>query len=100
MGGPRLNRCANGAHDWKPMKRGGAHEQCTKCRDVFPCRNDCTHLDCIVATGRELPALCANPDEAREAILAELAIIAPTVFAAVGKIKLKRKPIALSVEAA
>lgn len=90
MGYPRLNRCAKRDHNWKPMKRGGAHEQCTKCHDVFPCRSACDHLDCIVATGRELPSLCANPEEAREALLAELAIIAPTVYAAIDKPKRKR----------
>lgn len=74
------------------MKRGGAHEQCTKCSDVFPCRRDCTHLDCIVATGREIPESLANPDQAREAMIAELAIIAPTVHAAIGTPKRKRKP--------
>jgi hypothetical protein len=84
------------------MKRGGAHEQCTKCGDVFPCRNECSHLDCIVATGRELPGWCGDPDQTREAIMAELAIIAPTVHAAIGKIKRKPpvKQITVSAEAA
>lgn len=92
MGYPRLQRCAKRAHDWKPMKRGGAHEQCTKCHDVFPCRSECEHLDCIVATGREIPECWGNPEEAREAMLAELAIIAPTVFyAAIAKPKPKPK---------
>lgn len=72
------------------MKRGGAHEQCTKCKDVFPCRNECEHLDCIVATGREIPDCWANPDQARENMLFELSIIAPTVYAAIGKAKRKR----------
>ena len=91
MGATRLNRCAKSEHNWKPMKRGGAHEQCTKCHDVFPCRNDCRHLDCIVATGREIPASCVNPEQMRGALLAELAIIAPTVHASIGVPKRKRK---------
>jgi hypothetical protein len=91
MGFPHLQRCAKRDHNWKPMKRGGAHEQCTKCGDVFPCRSACEHLDCIVATGRTLPDYVANHDQARDALLSELEIIAPTVFAAVGTPKRKRK---------
>jgi hypothetical protein len=72
------------------MKRGGAHEQCTKCLDVFPCRHACDHLDCIVATGRALPEYVGNHDQARDALLTELAIIAPTVYAAINKPKRQR----------
>lgn len=95
MGGPRKPRCAKNDHNWKPMKRGGAHEQCTKCGDVFPCRSACEHLDCIVATGRPIPDYYADPEKAREGMLAELAIIAPTVYAAIGKPKRKRTKRAL-----
>lgn len=90
MGYKHLKRCSPRDHNWKPMKRGGAHEQCTKCLDVFPCRSACEHLDCIVATGREIPEYWANPEQARENMLHELSIIAPTVYAAIGKPKRKR----------
>lgn len=94
MGYPRKPRCSKREHDWKPMKRGGAHEQCTKCQDVFPCRSACEHLDCIAATGRPLTQyfkdVLVDPEAALEAMRAELAIIAPTVYAAIGKPKRKR----------
>lgn len=81
------------------MKRGGAHEQCTKCGDVFPCRHECEHLDCIAATGRPLTEyfknVLADPEAALDAMREELAIIAPTVYAAIGKPKRKRAPEAL-----
>jgi len=32
-------------HNWQPA-RGGL-EKCALCRDTFPCRDQCTHLDCI-----------------------------------------------------
>jgi len=82
--GRRSPKCNIRDHNWQPMKRGGAHEQCTKCQDIFPCRHACEHLDCIAATGREMPEW-VNGEQAREAMLAELAIIAPTVFAAAQK---------------
>ena len=72
--------CSKRQHDWQPMRRG-AREQCTKCADVFPCRHACEHLDCIVATSREMPDWVADAEQAREAMLAELAIIAPTTVA-------------------
>jgi len=85
------------------MKRGGAHEQCTKCQDVFPCRSTCDHLDCIAATGRPLTQYfidtLADPEAALEAMRAELAIIAPTVYAAIGTLKRKRTKRALPVAA-
>lgn len=97
MGGPRKPRCSIREHNWKPMKRGGAHEQCTKCGDVFPCRHDCEHLDCVVATGRAIPECWANPEQARENMLEELAIIAPTVWAAAmkrqGRFKRQKRPL-------
>jgi hypothetical protein len=80
-------KCNIREHNWQPMKRGGAHEQCTKCQDVFPCRHACEHLDCCAATNRPMPEWCGDPDNARAAMLAELAIIAPTVFAAIQKPK-------------
>jgi hypothetical protein len=80
-------KCSHHEHDWRPMKRGGAREQCTKCQDIFPCRHACDHFDCIAATGREMPEWVSDADQAREAMLAELAIIAPTVFAGIQKSK-------------
>lgn len=92
--GKRLPRCSKREHNWKPMKRGGAHEQCTKCGDVFPCRHACEHLDCIAATGRPLTEYFQNtlvdPEAALDAMREELAIIAPTVFMAMDKPKRKR----------
>jgi len=55
--------------------RRGQHYECSVCRDVFPCRGSCAHLDCIVATGRELPEHVGP--EARAAIVAELALLYP-----------------------
>ena len=75
-------RCSKSQHDWQPMKRrGSTREQCTKCADVFPCRHACEHLDCIAATGRGMPDWVADAEQAREALLAELVIIAPTTVA-------------------
>jgi hypothetical protein len=48
----KKKRCKKGEH--QPM-RGGKRERCTKCGDVFPCRNECEHIDCILESGRELP---------------------------------------------
>jgi len=97
--GKRLPRCTKNAHDWKPMKRGGAHEQCTKCQDVFPCRHECEHLDCIAATGRPLTPyfqdVLVDPEAALDGMREELAIIAPTVYAAIDKPKKTRTPCAL-----
>jgi len=42
-------------HDWKQLKRGSSRERCAKCKDVYPCRHACAHVDCIVDTGRALP---------------------------------------------
>lgn len=93
--GKRLPRCSKSAHDWKPTKRRGpCREKCTKCGDVFPCRHECEHLDCIAATGRPLTEYfqhaLANPVEAIEAMLAELQIIAPQVYLLSQKPKRKR----------
>jgi hypothetical protein len=63
-------RCKPGAHVDVRM-RGGKHTRCRLCGDVFPCRHACEHLDCIVATARELPANVGAG--ARDAIVAELA---------------------------
>lgn len=35
--------------------RGGNRVECTRCGDIFPCRHDCNHIDCILATSRTLP---------------------------------------------
>ena len=76
----RKPKCKHREHDWQPMKRGAAREQCTKCKDVFPCRHACEHYDCCAATGRPMPAFCSDPERTRDAMLAELAIIAPSVL--------------------
>jgi len=96
----RLPRCLKNQHDWKPTKRRGpCREKCTKCGDVFPCRHECEHLDCIAALNRPLTEyfqnVLANPDEAREGMLAELAIIAPQVYLLSQKPKRKRVKFAL-----
>jgi len=93
--GKRLPRCKHREHDWKPTKRRGpCREKCTKCNDVFPCRHDCEHLDCIAATGRPLTQFfldtLVNPETAIEAMLDELAIIAPQVYLLSQKPKRKR----------
>jgi hypothetical protein len=89
--GKRLPRCSHREHDWKPVKRRGpCREKCTKCGDVFPCRHDCEHLDCVVATGRAIPDCWANPEQARANMLEELAIIAPQVYLLAQKPKRKR----------
>ena len=31
---------------WETMRRGSKREQCVSCKDVFPCRSKCDHLDC------------------------------------------------------
>lgn len=31
---------------WTPLRRGSKREQCVGCKDVFPCRSKCDHLDC------------------------------------------------------
>lgn len=47
-------KCRLGQHEDRRMK-GGHHIECTKCGDVFPCRHECSHIDCCLATGRKLP---------------------------------------------
>jgi len=76
----RKPKCKHREHNWQPMKRGARREQCTKCNDVFPCRHNCEHLDCCAATERPMPEWCHDHEQAREAMLAELAIIAPSVL--------------------
>lgn len=66
--------CKKANHHDKRM-RGGRHYQCTTCHDVFPCKTDCKHLDCIVATGRKLPDNVGA--EAREVLTVELAALYP-----------------------
>lgn len=31
---------------WVAMSRGSRREQCSGCKDVYPCRSKCDHLDC------------------------------------------------------
>lgn len=33
---------------WLPV-RGGRRLACEGCRDVFPCKHGCSHLDCAAA---------------------------------------------------
>ncbi len=47
-------RCKPNDHTDRRM-RGGRRVRCTTCGDAFPCRHDCERVDCILATGRELP---------------------------------------------
>ena len=42
---PRLKKCLPSKHLWRPLK-GGKYEECTVCKDIFPCRGVCDHLDC------------------------------------------------------
>lgn len=91
MGGPRKPRCKYREHDWQPTKRGAHREQCTKCGDVFPCRTSCEHYDCCAARGDAMPASCHDPDQTRETMLAELAIIAPSVLGATAMRKLAQR---------
>lgn len=43
----RSNRCPHGTCEWKPTR--SFYEICAVCRDVFPCRFNCGHFDCIEA---------------------------------------------------
>ena len=67
-------RCKVRNHHDRRLRRG-QHYECTACGDVFPCRGECPHIDCIVATGRELPEWVGP--EARAAVVAELALLYP-----------------------
>ena len=44
-----------GKHIWEPLK-GGKRERCRLCGAIFPCYNQCEHLDCIEARGEEFPS--------------------------------------------
>lgn len=33
-------------HVWKPT-RSNKFDRCEKCRTFFPCKHECSHLDCI-----------------------------------------------------
>lgn len=57
---PRAKQCRLRDHEWE-LLRGGRHEQCKKCKTLFPCKHDCEHLDCIaaraeMADGSPMPA--------------------------------------------
>jgi len=69
-----MSRGCKKDHHHDTRMRGGRHYRCTTCHDVFPC-NDCQHLDCIVATGRELPDNVGP--ETREALTVELTALYP-----------------------
>jgi hypothetical protein len=47
-------RCKNTEHDDQVL-RGRRRRRCRRCGDVFPCRNECEHVDCILESERELP---------------------------------------------
>lgn len=48
-------KCRPSEHDDHPLKNGSTRVKCGKCGDAFPCRHNCIHVDCIIATGREAP---------------------------------------------
>jgi hypothetical protein len=74
-------KCRIREHDYQPMKRGSSNEKCTKCGDVFPCRHECDHWDCIAATGRALnDPMLVDSNHARYAIVCELKALAPMIY--------------------
>lgn len=46
------HRCGR-VTQWQTIR--GGRLACSGCRDVFPCRHDCGHVDCAAATGAPLP---------------------------------------------
>ena len=52
---PKVKACALRDHQWQPLKRGSNREQCRTCGDVFPCRYECSHIDCRLAMNEPLP---------------------------------------------
>jgi len=61
-------KCRIDEHAYEPI-RGGNHKKCSKCGDIFPCRHDCEHFDCMIETNRPLPdwvTLVENKPEAIE----------------------------------
>lgn len=53
---PKKEGCAPRNHNWAPLRRGSSRERCTICGTTFPCAHECGHVDCILATGRQLPS--------------------------------------------
>lgn len=51
---PRLRPCANSKHVYKATK-DIRYEKCEVCKDVFPCKGKCEHLDCCYVRGDEPP---------------------------------------------
>lgn len=44
---------SNDAHNWDGATL--EHETCSRCGEIFPCKSDCTHVDCKEARGEKLP---------------------------------------------
>lgn len=42
---PKRKRCRRAEHDWH-LVRNGLRQECKTCKDSFPCRGECDHLDC------------------------------------------------------
>lgn len=75
-------RCPIHQHEDIVLKRGSIRVRCKTCGDIFPCFNNCRHLDCCVASDRPLPDGFTFSDNTREAIKAELAMIYPQIYKA------------------
>jgi hypothetical protein len=54
-GAEMTQKCKPSQHDDAPLGRGSSRVECGKCGDVFPCRHECIHVDCLIATGRTPP---------------------------------------------
>lgn len=62
----RRTKCYESKHtDRLVQTRGDAapRVKCTTCGDEFPCRSECGHWNCMVATGRALPEECSQTAE-------------------------------------
>lgn len=62
----RVPKCPEGRHTDR-LVRGGKRCQCTVCGDSFPCRFECSHYNCMAATGRPLPEEAAQTAESYNA---------------------------------
>jgi hypothetical protein len=60
--GKRRRKCYESKHVDR-LVRGGKRAECTICGDSFPCKFDCTHYNCMVLQGRELPEECTQTKE-------------------------------------
>lgn len=68
----KRNACYLWEHDWRDIEKtdkifpltGRGREKCAKCGEIFPCVQDCGHLDCRVVKGQKLPDWISEvPDE-------------------------------------